>query len=191
MLPSSSVAAVPVVNGASEAHLSPIQASSSSVLNFTLQPVMPASLQISASPVLGAALVHPGAGHVSSAAQTAGPKQRKALQNILPARGQVLNGNATPGSLLQQVKEFLNYWGLSYILSYRCIRHINMVGARAPQLELSVVETIGNLWIGCCTVPLQTWVEGNQMFEFFLHKTFPESYLFLSLNFYPAFTGLL
>lgn len=112
MLPLSSIAAVPVANGtalATAAHSNSIQAASSSNPSFALQHLglLPASVQMSANPVLGSALICQGAEHVTCASKSLALKQGRALHHICPGRGRRNRKLISPKGL-QQVRKLLN-----------------------------------------------------------------------------------
>nr|XP_056707677.1 transcription factor E2F8 [Euleptes europaea] len=107
MLPPSSVPTIPVANSAvlpSLVRANPIQAQSSSVLNFTLQHLglVPATVQMSADPGLGSALIHQGAEGVRSVPKSVDLKQGKTLQNALLEQSHGLNGKQVLTIPLQQ-----------------------------------------------------------------------------------------
>ncbi|KAJ6610297.1 hypothetical protein lerEdw1_015228 [Lerista edwardsae] len=111
MLPLSSIATVPVVNGtalATAAPINPIQAPGSSNPSFTLQHLglIPASMQMSANPMLGSALICQGAEHVTCAPKSLALKQAGALQNTFPGHG--LNRKFISATCLQQVRGLLS-----------------------------------------------------------------------------------
>ncbi|XP_077178167.1 transcription factor E2F8 isoform X2 [Paroedura picta] len=102
MLPASSVPTIPVVNSTilpPVSHANPIQAPSSSVLNFTLQHLglIPAAMQISADTGLGTALIHQGAECLRSVSKNVDSKQGKTLE-----RSHELNGKQVLTIPLQQ-----------------------------------------------------------------------------------------
>ncbi|XP_015279901.1 PREDICTED: transcription factor E2F8 [Gekko japonicus] len=104
MLPTSSVPTIPVVNNTilpSVAHANPVQAPNSSVLNFALQHfgLIPATLQISADPGLGSALIHQGAECVSSVSKSVDLKQGETVEH-----SHELNGKEFLTVSLQQTK---------------------------------------------------------------------------------------
>lgn len=113
MLPLSSVAAVPVVNGtalATAAPINPIQAPSNSNPSFTLQHVglIPASMHMSANPMLGSALICQGAEHATCRPKSLALKQGGALLNSFPGHGHGLNRKFISATCFQQVRGLLN-----------------------------------------------------------------------------------
>ncbi|XP_066492350.1 transcription factor E2F8 [Tiliqua scincoides] len=107
MLPLSSVATVPLVNGTAfvtPPHINPTQAPSSSNPSFTLQHLglVPASMQMSVNPAVGSALICQGAEHVACAQKSLALKQGRALQPVFPGCGHELNRKFVSATCLQQ-----------------------------------------------------------------------------------------
>lgn len=147
MLPTSSIPTAPMVNSTSllsAAHANPSQAPSSSVLNFTLQHLglMPATMQMSADPGLGSALIHQGVECAGSVSKSVDLKQGKALE-----LSHELNGKPVLTIPLQQVRELL----YKYLLdTYRfwMVKSFDMIGVSVLCWVLELLIAVGNImWL--------------------------------------------
>ncbi|XP_019407385.1 PREDICTED: transcription factor E2F8 isoform X4 [Crocodylus porosus] len=106
MVSPSSIAAAPVVNSSclNSGHTNSVQNPSSSILNFTLQHLglIPASVQVSANPVLQSVPISPKAEHVNMVSENVNSQREKVLKNESQIPDCELNGKSVAAIPLQQ-----------------------------------------------------------------------------------------